>query len=83
MIIQSISSLNSLNKQKINFSSANLNQDGVYKPTDSNNDKEEAKKILKKTYLKGVLTGIVFLVLASGGERLCEYLIKKNSTKIR
>ncbi|MDD3014090.1 MAG: hypothetical protein PHC34_10345 [Candidatus Gastranaerophilales bacterium] len=85
MVISSISnsSLNSFNKQKINFRSTNTNQYGVYKPTDSNNDNEEDKKKLKKTYWIGVLSGILFSVLSIGGDRLCEYLIKKNSPKIK
>jgi len=85
MIVKSISnsSLNLLGKQKISFNSANINQSGVYDPTASNNNQEEEKVKLKKAYRKGVLSGILFSVVVVGGDLLCEYLIKRNATKVR
>jgi len=87
MFIQSISnsSLNTFNKPKINFSSINTNQN-VYKSTTLKNDndkKEFTKKELKKTYWKGVLSGVLFSLLVIGGDYLCEYLIEKSSPKLR
>ena len=85
MIIQSISSpsLNSLNKQKMNFTSANTIQDSVSESVNSSQNKEDDKNKLKKAYWKGVIAGILFSILSIGGDRLIEYLIKKNSPKIK
>lgn len=85
MIIQSISSsnLNAPNRQKINFNSANSMQDSISESVNTNNTKEDDKNKLKKTYWKGVLSGIIFSVLVIGGDRLIEYLIKKNSPKLK
>jgi len=85
MIIQSISnsSLNIPNKQKINFCSANTEQNGVSKPVASKQNKEDYKQRVKKTYWKGVIAGILFSVLVIGGDRLIEYFNKKIPCNIK
>lgn len=85
MIIQSISnpSLSPLSKKKINFCSTTTKQNDISKSMDSSKNNEDNKQKLKKTYWKGVISGILFSVLVIGGDRLCEYLIKKNSPKLK
>lgn len=82
MIIQSISNpnLNSPNKQKMNFTSTNTRQDSVSESVNSSQNKEDGKK---KAYWKGLITGVVISILASAADRLGEYLIKKNSPKLK
>ena len=85
MIIQSIPNLglSSFNKQKINFTSTNTKQDSVSEPMSSTKNNEDDKNKSKKAYWKGVFAGIMFSALVIGGDRLIEYLIKKNAPKLK
>lgn len=83
MLIKSVNNhnlINSQNKQNIIFTSINTEQDSVSGPMNSSQNKEDDKK---KAYWKGLITGVVICILASAGDRLGEYLIKKNSPKIK
>jgi len=85
MIIQSISnsSLTPLNTKKINFSSSNTNQKSIPEPLSSHQNKEDDKNNVKNAYRKGLITGVVISILASAADRFGEYLIKKNSPKLK
>lgn len=95
MFIQNVfaTNLNLSNKQKMKSDLKNNNKYVCVNPTtfksnddNINNEKnktEFSKKQLKKAYWMGVLSGLVFAILSIGGDHLCEYLIKKNSTKLK